>query len=441
MRGLIWAGAIWGVALAVLLVYTRRRGAKLTWSAEHLAVILLLLGTHAVAGRSSADEVLANPLVLERLVRGGLTAAAGVVVLPSLVRAIRRGRSGSNLPGINALVFYLAVAIVSVSYSVAPVVTIGKVAELAVAVAIAVALALGPEPKEKLGSTIRLILFLEGALVGVAVAGFFLIPGVFASVLPRPGFIARATMVSPYAHPNVLSALGGLLAAYSLGRYFHALRDARRRWLGAFAVSTVAVVLAAGRQGLAIWLVSVAILLFVHRRALFTAALAPATALIVATYWDVLLPVLNRQAPYHLATLTGRVGWWQAALQSWAEHPFTGFGFGAGGRFVALSSIGAGARSNVHSGYIEALIGVGILGVLPLLYCVFRVARWSIRGLRARVDTHLAILIVPLVLHTGIDLGFGAWLKPDFMLLACLVGLADLAKTRVVGERAIEARV
>jgi hypothetical protein len=43
------------------------------------------------------------------------------------------------------------------------------------------------------------------------------------------------------------------------------------------------------------------------------------------------------------------------------------------------------------------------------------------------VDTAFAILLIPLLLHTAIDQGFGAWLNEDFVLFTCIAGLADAA--------------
>ena len=81
-----------------------------------------------------------------------------------------------------------------------------------------------------------------------------------------------------------------------------------------------------------------------------------------------------------------------------------------------------------HSGYLEALLGVGLIGTLPLLYGVYRAARWSANRLRRVLETSFAILMIPLVVHTFVDLGFGAWLKPDFLLLVSLVALADIER-------------
>jgi hypothetical protein len=75
---------------------------------------------------------------------------------------------------------------------------------------------------------------------------------------------------------------------------------------------------------------------------------------------------------------------------------------------------------------MEALIGVGLLGLLPLAYAALRASVWSLQALRARVDVPIAILLVPLLLHAGVSLGFAAWLTADFVVFVCIVALADL---------------
>lgn len=429
MRGLIWSAGVWIVALSVAHTVHRRTGRlpSLAITRERLALVLLLIAINAIAGRTSADEVLANPVVAERAARGALAGLAAVLVLPTLIGRIRTA-TVRPLPGFTALTIYLAVAATSVLYSAAPIVTIGKAFELSVAVAIVATAVLAVDPTTELRGMIELVLFLEGVLLAVAVAGFFVAPQLFAAPLPRPGFVFRDTMVSPFAHPNVMAAMGGVVAAYGLVAALEApSRVARRWWFGAFAYATVGIVLASGRQGVVIWLASSTVVLFLYRRAIFVAVVVPLSAYLVTTYADVLWRAFNRNATYHLSTLTGRVNWWQAALHEWSKHPWTGYGFGAGGRFVALTSA-RGRPSNVHSGYIEGLVGVGLLGMVPLAFATLRTAVWATRSLVRKVDARFAILLLPLALHTAIDLGFGAWLKPDFVILACLIGLADLTR-------------
>jgi O-antigen ligase len=122
------------------------------------------------------------------------------------------------------------------------------------------------------------------------------------------------------------------------------------------------------------------------------------------------------------------VGYWQAALAVWFEQPLTGYGFGAGGRYVAFQNIG-GVISNLHSGVMELLSGLGILGVLPLAYAVARVGRWSYGLLRGRSELELGILVVPLLLHSTVANGIAGWLTADVVVFACLVALSDLEST------------
>ncbi|MGH8875014.1 MAG: O-antigen ligase family protein, partial [Acidimicrobiia bacterium] len=407
MLGLRWAAIAWGVGLVVYVMWRGARevgaGLRGPGGRERIAVVLALLGTHTLAGRSSADEILANPLVIERAIRGTLSGLALLVVLPALMR-----RAGAlqtrNYPGMLALLIYVGVGGISTIYSVAPLVTIAKVFELGVGVAIVLAATLSSDGDRRLKDLVRFVVFLEGTLVGVAVAGFLLGMDTFSDLGPRPGFVSPLTMNSPYLHSNALSAAGGLLAAFALGSFFESSRPVERaRWMGLFGLGTVGTILASGRQGVVIWVAGVAVLLWVHRRWLLAALLGPAAVGLVVANWETLWQVLTRARPANVATLSGRLVYWSSALDVWAEHPWSGFGFGAGGRFVALSAIDQGNVSSLHSGYMEALVGVGLVGCLPLAYAIWRAGKWSYRQLRRRdLNTRFAVVIVPLLLHTSV---------------------------------------
>jgi len=76
-----------------------------------------------------------------------------------------------------------------------------------------------------------------------------------------------------------------------------------------------------------------------------------------------------------LVSLSGRTDWWTFAWQRFLERPFTGFGAFAGGRFAALAEMGDSLTSSVHNTYLEAILGLGVFGVGPLLICL--TATWS----------------------------------------------------------------
>ncbi len=65
--------------------------------------------------------------------------------------------------------------------------------------AIVWAIAIQHDARDRLRTNIRFIVFLEAALVSVAVIGFFAIPDTFSYVIPRPGFIFESTMGAPFS--------------------------------------------------------------------------------------------------------------------------------------------------------------------------------------------------------------------------------------------------
>jgi O-antigen ligase len=421
MTGFTWTAMIWGLALLAL---RRIPWLSIKLDREHIAIILLLLSTHSLS-TTTADEILADPVTFERALRGVLVAVALLIVVPAILKRLRNG----SQPGgktIAALTIYVAVAAASFFYSAAPIVSLAKTFELAVALAVAMALAMREDAKDALRSALQLVVMLEGALIGVAVLGYFTMPSTFQLVGGRPGFLAGPTMRSPYAHFNHLSASSGMLFAYALSSILSVRdRSARIGWSVVGVVATAGMLLSAGRQGLVIFLAATAAVLFFQRRRLFLIAILPASALVIAANWDLLFGLARRgQSVANFQSWSGRFDWWSVALEVWEVHPWTGYGFGAGGRFVALRQIGSNV-SSLHSGYIEALVGVGILGFLPLLYAIFRVGLWALASLRQRVDQTEAVLIVPLLLHAAVSLGFGAWLVADVLLFFLLAAMSD----------------
>lgn len=436
MVGLVWAAVIWGVTVVAVSPGGFRaffEAGKVRIGRPHLAILLVLLGTHSTAARTGAADVMSNPLVVETVLRGVLVAVALGLVAPALLRNLAQASRPHRMVGLGALSLYGVVAGVSVLYSVAPLPTAGKVFELGVALAVVWALATEANPGQRLRDGIDFVVRLEMGLLAVAVVGFFVAPGIFAEVQGRPGFVSTATMIAPYAHSNGLSATGALVAAYALAQTLLAsTRAMRMRWLAGAALGTVAVILASGRQGLAMWVAVVAVLLWVLRRR-WLLVLVPLGLVLALTQWTALSAsvweiVARDQNPDTMVTWSGRFDYWDAAFGAWLEHPWTGYGFGVGGRFVALEGIGEDAVSSLHSGYMEALVGLGVLGVVPLVLAVVRTAAWC--GRRLRAEAPYAILIVPLLLHTLVSLGFAGWLTADFVIFALLAAIADVGRRR-----------
>jgi O-antigen ligase len=396
---------------------------------ENIALVLLLLSTHSLS-RQTADDILADPVNAERSIRGLLVAAALLVVIPLIIKRWRAGArpAGKSLAGFG---LYAVVGAASILYSAAPIVTMGKVFELGVALTVVGALTMRSDAEASIRSAIALVVMLEAALIAVALVGFVAMPSAFQLTGTRPGFLSGPTLKSPYSHFNHISASSAMIFAYALTAFL-SVRERRTQywWAGWALVGTIGMLLSAGRQGLVIFLASAVVSLFVLRRQLFLILIAPLSALVVAANWDVLFELFRRgQSQSNFSSWSGRITWWTGALDVWSAHPWTGYGFGAGGRFVALASLGI-STSSLHSGYMEALVGVGILGLVPLFYVIFRVSSWALKNLHNQTNATEAILIVPLLLHTMVSLGFGAWLVADVLLFLGLAAMSDLADRR-----------
>jgi len=441
MRSLGWAAAVWAVSFPFIAPGGPRaliRTGRAELSRSQLATILLLLGSYSLAQSSNASEILANPLAVERVVRGLLDGLALVLVIPGLMRNVRAGRLPSGIAA-SAMVFYLVAAVASSLYSLAPTVSAGKAFELTVAIAIVLTAATSLDPQRQLLSIVRLVVLLIFALLAAAVIGFLVLPSSFHSVDPRPGFLTAVSMTSPYTSSNGLSSIGALTFAFGFASFLAESTSKRRRaQMGAIAaLGTVGMLLASGKQGLIIWATSAAVLLWLHRRRLFLVLIAPLAATAILPNVDTLWNTVTRdQATVTLSTWSGRLVWWAAGISAWSEHPWTGFGFGVGGRFATLTRIDRASASSLHNGYLETLTGLGLFGFIPLIVIASRAVLWSVRRLRSRVAVPYAILTIPLLLHTFISLGFGGWVNADFILLASLALMCDLDTSGLDSERA-----
>jgi O-antigen ligase len=110
------------------------------------------------------------------------------------------------------------------------------------------------------------------------------------------------------------------------------------------------------------------IFLFSGRVRLGTAIVVGSVMLIVITgSGHILYDYLRRgQTPAEMATLTGRLQWWEFAWKKFMDAPLTGFGAWAAGRFLVMGAIGNNIGS-MHSDWVEVMVGCGFAGIIPLV--------------------------------------------------------------------------
>jgi O-antigen ligase len=68
-----------------------------------------------------------------------------------------------------------------------------------------------------------------------------------------------------------------------------------------------------------------------------------------------------------MESLSGRLEWWQVAMEKFTDYPFTGLGMWAAARFGVLAKLGFTQTATIHSDWVEIIVGTGAWGVTPVI--------------------------------------------------------------------------
>jgi O-antigen ligase len=150
---------------------------------------------------------------------------------------------------------------------------------------------------------------------------------------------------------------------------------------------------------------------------------------------DMTMEYLQRdQSAAAMKSLTGRATFWQFAWEQFLQHPWTGMGAYAAGRFYIMTKLGSSLAS-LHSDWIEVLVGVGLLGLIPFLLVVLGTWRFLIQGVYDRsLDPHgrqMALEAVGVMSVITVHSIFNVeliWHVP--LLLLVLLGYAEMLRRR-----------
>ena len=144
------------------------------------------------------------------------------------------------------------------------------------------------------------------------------------------------------------------------------------------------------------------------------------------TLSDILL--LGRQE--EAGTLTGRVPIWTTLLPYVAQHPWIGHGYSGFWTPETFCNVAEGceiAVAQAHSAFVETLLGVGLIGALPLLLAV----ALAVRRAASRYgqtndagDCFVLGLIVFGVVNGALESGFVQPFFLSFVAACCLMRLA-----------------
>jgi O-antigen ligase len=215
-------------------------------------------------------------------------------------------------------------------------------------------------------------------------------------------FPYRLQGVAPLVSYDTVGTMGVLLALWSTCRLLTPAEERGPRRSVTIAIGLygfVTLVAAQYRTGYVAFVVGLALLILLRGRKALAGIIVVGT--IAAAAWG---PSLAEEAnPYFLRGqpeervqgLSNRTNWWALAIPVWKESPIIGGGLRTSSRLVVLAGAGYDQTGTIHSTWVEALVGTGVVGVTLLAAALLVALRRSMTE-----ATRMGGRIVPLVLLT-----------------------------------------
>jgi hypothetical protein len=408
---------------------------QFTW--WHWLLLLLFLSNQTFRVRSY-QQAQAEPL----------DAWGALRIIPEVVVAIVLGLRVTShktsfrqlltgLPG--ALTLFSLIGIASSSWSVYPAWTLYKSMEYLLDVTLLVAILDAEHTAEDYVRVINWILTVYALETLVAWFGTVLWP---AEAWDAMG---RLTCLHPSIASNSIGTTGAALALVAISRLLSVDgRTSDRIWYAALLIFAIASMIAAvTRNAIGGFLFALPLVLILAGRKWIAVALATvATPLLLLTSaGDLIWNYLRRQESTELiATATGRTSMWTVAWQELVQHPLTGLGAFAGGKFGVLAKLHQGDVTFLHSDWAEIAVGTSFWGIIAFLAAVLGTWWFLFRYVRnpwfSLFERQLAIesigLIALLTVHSFFnnDLSY----HPPLMFLA-VVGYAELMRRNALQEQ------
>lgn len=397
--GWLLAGACLALlTLALILAYT----ATPHWQLE-IPLTLLLTSTLVWRVRD-VSAITSQPLDPAGLLRVALLCtAAGLALLSVPLQSTARFLRGASLP----YLMYALVALVSALLATHIGLALFRAAELALGIFI-VAAAVASDPDHWRTRALRVLLGFTSISLLIVFLEAVIVPDLALRPISDYGpfaapFNFRLEGVFPHAAANTVGTYGVFLILLTIYAAHSRFLTSRIRAV-LLCLGVAAVLLSQYRTGY-LALAGVSLLLALVNRRYRSAAVLAVLGIVLtaafvspATFVEPIRGLLFRgQTPEMLTSLTGREQFWDAALTVWAQSPWFGLGLSSGTRFDVLAHLGYGTVSTIHSTWIEALVGTGLLGI-SLLASAF--AFTCFQAFRLRLLFPMMVLVALLVRST-----------------------------------------
>jgi O-antigen ligase len=398
-------------------------------------LLLLLFVSNVTFRVRSVQEAQAQPLDAW----GALRIIPEVVVASVLGLRMTFGRTSlkqlfTGLPG--ALVLFSVIGIASSSWSVYPAWTLYKSVEFLLDVTVLIAILDTENTAENYVRVFDWILTVYALETLTAWSGTVLWP---AGAWDTMG---RLQSTSPSIAANSVGTTGAALALVAISRLLSI--DGRRRsdrpWYAAVLLfSIVSMIAAQTRNAIGGFLFALPLILILAGRKWIPIALATIAAplLLLTSAGNVVWTYLSRQESKELlVTATGRTDMWAVAWEQLMQHPLTGLGAFAGGKFGVLAKLNLGNITYLHSDWIEIAVGTSFWGVTVFLTALLGTWWFLFKCVRnpcfSLFERQLGIEAIGIVALLSIHSFFNNDLSyhPPLMFMA-VVGYAEVVRRKI----------
>jgi O-antigen ligase len=186
------------------------------------------------------------------------------------------------------------------------------------------------------------------------------------------------------------------------------------------------------RTGYVAIAVGIVVLLIVRRKWILIGTLGALGALgvVASSLFESIIPgpsilsfVLRGQSIARATKLSGRDTLWSAALPVWRHSPIIGNGLETASRFDVLAGLGRGFTATLHSTWVEALVGTGVVGTVLIASCVILVG-WRAFRLAMSGGRLVPLLVVgTLIVRSATGTSFEAFSLESMLFLTMAMAL------------------
>jgi uncharacterized membrane protein len=178
--------------------------------------------------------------------------------------------------------------------------------------------------------------------------------------------------VFPDVASNDIGQYGAVIAIVGLVRLLPMTRQRKNSiWYTAvFGFGVATMIMAQCRSAIMGFCLGVFLIYLLSRRVMQGAAifLSGLFVFLVSGLGTLTIDYLKRgQSTAQLTSLSSRLSWWAVAWEKFTDHPLTGLGAWAAGRFGVLAKLGHKATATMHSDWVEIMVGTGIWGIIPII--------------------------------------------------------------------------